>query len=157
MTTTADPQAWNHRKDVVILVNPAKRKTIIRTLVVLGIIWVGILAMGADDSPVSRWAQEQDQQADRVQLAPTMQRLAVQGKRDAIIWVAKNIPENDAGRLAALAASGDGEALFLRAKETWDADMPEAKRLLALSADEGYLPAVKMVLKAHRHKVIRWE
>lgn len=155
--TAAEAQAWPHRKDVVILVNPSKRKIILRTIVFVGILIAVVMVMSTDDSPLSKWAKEQDQQADREKLAPTMERLAAQGKRDAIIWISHNIPENDGGRLAALAYSGDGEALFLRAMEKAKTDVSEAKRLLVLSADAGYLPAVKMSLNVHRHKVIKWE
>lgn len=50
MDEVAAPQTWNYPKDVVILVNPAKRKTVIRTFVVLGVICVGLLAMGLQAS-----------------------------------------------------------------------------------------------------------
>ena len=155
--TTAKLQAWDHRKDVVILVNPAKRKKIFSVLGGLAIFFVAVFVLSDSDGPLMKWAANQDKLADRLLLAPTMQRLAAQGKRDAIIWVAKSAPGTNIGQLEALAASGDGEALFIQAQNKWESDIQEAKRLIQLSADAGYMPAVKFVLNIRRHKITKWE
>jgi len=150
---------WNHARDVVLLVNPAARTrvTIWFTLALLA--WLVAYSTLIDDNgPFMQWARKQDRETERALITPTMEKLAADGQRDAVIWLARN-GKLDAvrERLTALVATGDGEALYIAAADILESDPAEAERLARQSAAAGYFLAVKWDLKVPRRQVTRWE
>ena len=151
--TSAPASTWPHRGDILLLVNPAKKRRLVIEATLAGVLMIFLLAPG---NPMDRWAQAQDHRNDVTKMAPTMERLAAQGRPDAIIWVARNEPAKDDGRLATLAGSGNGEALYLLGAKTWPRDHAKALQLLKASAATGYVPAVKAELHVPRNRVDVW-
>ena len=151
--TPAPASTCPDRGDILLLVNPAKKRRLVIEATLAGVLMIFLLAPG---SPMRRWAQAQDHRDEVSKMAPTMERLAAQGKPDAIIWVARNEPSKDDGRLATLAASGNDEALFLLGAKTWPHDDAKALQLLKASAVAGYVPAVKAELHVPRRQVTAW-
>ena len=138
---TLQNAAWPYPKDIVIQVNPAKRKKI---FIFFTLITIFMLLVFVDGGPLADWSKHHYQQAERDKLAPTMQKLADEGKPDAILWLANNFPGTETSQLETLAAQGNGQAMMLLAEEKWKANQhDEAMKLVARAAAVGYVPAVK--------------
>ncbi|MDH0342160.1 hypothetical protein [Chromobacterium haemolyticum] len=140
---------WPHKRDVVILINPKKRKNVERILLA-GAVAVAVLSMLlGSGGPVDQWAKRQDVQAKRERLEPTMRKLAADGQPNAIIWLGENFPEKDIRGLEMLADQGNAQALWALAgvKYALHQDVKEASRLVAKAAEKGYEPAVEWQIR----------
>lgn len=142
--TDSSVAEWPHDRDVVILVNPKKRKQV-RRVVFACIVMVGaFLLLFEAGGPVDQWAKRHDAQVKRERLEPTMRKLAAAGQSNAIIWLGENFPEKDIRGLETLADQGNAQALWALAhvKYTLNQDTKEWSRLAAKAAEKGYAPAV---------------
>ncbi|ACT52092.1 hypothetical protein [Methylovorus glucosotrophus] len=140
---TKQNDSWTHRNDVVIQINPAKRKKVWLSLSFIGVlILLGILSTD-QNSPLMKWAKHKEEMNERNALAPTMRALAESGKPDALIWIAKNFPGEKTQELETLIANGNTEAMMVIAKAKFEAnDVAGAKQLIAKAASLGNVMAI---------------
>lgn len=145
MSEAAATPEWNH-EDHAELAHMGKTKKIV--ISASAHILVLLFFFGPLGDLVEKRSVSLSRENEVRTLGPIMTNLAAQGKRDAIIWVATYLPEQDHGRLATLAQQGDGEALFVlaRVRAEAGASSAEVQHLRARSAEVGYPPAVRMAL-----------
>lgn len=147
---------WPHPGPVAIVVDPARKKPVIRF--VFAALTVFVLGIITEEELVTPWAKKKDVQNDVNRMGAIMLKHAHEGKPDAVVWVAKFMPEKDSGSLEKLALSGHGEALWILAGvRASKGQTNEADLLVKKSAEAGYPLAVKKVngVLFHRVEVLR--
>jgi hypothetical protein len=141
--TVSQDTAWPHKRDFVILVNPARRRKVIRHAVAWVVLAVAAFELAGPDGLAAQWTRQKDAEASIAKLQPVMSRLADEGKPDAIRWMVENVPGTDLHRLDPLVEKGDAQAMFALASREWKTDRPVAEQLVARAAEAGYAPAIK--------------
>ncbi|MCA8270715.1 hypothetical protein [Burkholderia vietnamiensis] len=100
---------WAHKKDVVILVNPAKRKKIGRTLVGAILVAAFGLVVTGHNGPVDQWAKRQE----NARMRPAMEQAMASGSPEAATWLAVHFRTDYPGLLEQQAAKGEPTAMYL--------------------------------------------
>jgi|GEM_PF-4967684 len=110
----------------------------------LGVVVVGFLLFGPFMDAVSKKYHREEFEAMR----PKMELLAGQGQDEAALWLSQHYFEENKQRLAALAAKGNAEAMFMqgvRMRMAKDGSDAAAMALIERAAAMGYAPAMTYV------------
>ncbi len=143
-TSTLQNNDWPHSSDVVISINPAKRKQVMAGLAVLGLLGLFLLS-----GEPERMFREHQTKGETAALTPTMQKLAIEGKAEAAVWLAAQDPKHEGVRLDDLVKQKVPGAMYYQGLEKIKAgDKPAGVALIAQAAAEGYPAAVRYQIKS---------
>jgi len=142
-------EPWLYEKDVMVLINPIKRKKILKKYALTAFFIAFVIFMASDSSPLLSWAKSWEKKEEVAYLSPKMHELAAAGKPDAILWLAKHekLNPNTLENVKKLAQSGNGEALFFMFNfiswENYKNGINNDNVIyLKRSAEAGYAPAM---------------